>query len=44
VSYLERANTQMTREERQHDPIYTQVKALNLAQYARANEAVGEAQ
>jgi hypothetical protein len=44
VSYLERANSNLSRDERQGDPVYGQVKALNLAEYARASEAMGEAQ
>jgi hypothetical protein len=44
VSYLERANTDLSREERQRDPVYAQVKALKLPEYARASEALGEAQ
>lgn len=43
-SYLERANANLSREERQHDPTYQQVKTLNLEQYRRANEALGEPQ
>jgi hypothetical protein len=41
VSYLEHANSNLSREERQRDPVYTQVKALKLPEYARANEALG---
>jgi hypothetical protein len=44
ASYLEHANTELSREERQHDPVYAQVKTLNLAQYRSANESLGEAQ
>src|SRR5260370_1383854 len=45
VSYLERANANMSREERQSDPTYAQVKSLKLAQdHPRATEALGEAQ
>lgn len=44
VSYLERANSNLSRDERQRDPVYGQVKTLNLDQYRSANEALGEAQ
>jgi hypothetical protein len=40
VSFLEHANSNMSREERLDDPVYAQVKAPNLAQYARAAEAL----
>ena len=42
VTYLERGNANLSREERQRDPVYGQVKALNLAQYRSASEALGE--
>jgi hypothetical protein len=41
VSYLEHANSNMSRDERQHDPVYAQVKALKLPEYAHANETLG---
>jgi hypothetical protein len=45
VSYLERANTQMSREERQTHPVYGPIKALKLAQdHPRATETLGETQ
>jgi hypothetical protein len=42
VSYLERENANLSREERQRNPVYGQVKALNLAQYRGANETLGQ--
>jgi hypothetical protein len=42
VSYLERANADLSREERQRDPVYGQVKSLNLDQYRSATETLGE--
>lgn len=42
MSYLERANTEMPREERQRDPVYAQFKALRLPEYVRAGEALGK--
>jgi hypothetical protein len=40
MNYLERSNSEMSREERQRDPTYQQAKALKLPEYQRAGEAL----